>query len=77
MNTSNLSKLMKATAYLIAAAILAPAAILLGISAVAVAGATTAIGISAIALSDYGKTTTCSYRETAAVKRAERHPLAA
>ena len=76
MNTSNVSNLMKATAYLIAAAILAPAAILLGIGAVAVAGVTTAIGVSAIALSDYGKTT-CSYREAAAVKRIGRHPLAA
>ena len=76
MNTSTVSNLMKAAAYLIAAAILAPAAILIGASAVAVAGATTAIGVSAIALSDYGKTT-CSYRETVAAKRAERHPLAA
>ena len=76
MNTSNVSNLMKATAYLIAAAILAPAAILIGASAAVAIGATTAIGVSAIALSDYGKTT-CSYREAAAVKRIERHPLAA
>lgn len=76
MKSSNLSHLMKATAYLIAAAIIAPAAILIGAPAVAVAGASTVIGLSAIALSDYGKPT-CAYRETAAVKRIERHPLAA
>ena len=76
MNTSNVSHSMKTAAYLIAAAIIAPAAILIGAPAVAVTGATTAIGVAAIALSDYGKPT-CSYRDAVKIARSERHPLAA
>lgn len=75
MNNFKISHVMKATAFIIATALFAPAAILLGASAAAVTGATTVIGLSAIALSDYSKTTV-TY-DTAPAKRTERHPLAA
>lgn len=75
MKSSQFTHTMKATAYLIAAAIIAPAAVLIGAPAALAAGATTAIGVSAIALSDYSRTT-CTYDQVA-IKRVERHPLAA
>ncbi len=64
---------MKTTAYLLIAAMVAPAALALGVSAAVTATAATGIALSSIALGDYGKTT-CGYAKT---RRAERHPLAA
>ncbi len=69
---------MKVTAYLIAAAIAAPAAILLGASATLVAGAAIAIGLTAIALGDYSRTPVTYDRELATTAhQIERHALAA
>ena len=73
-STSAKSK-MKATAYLIVAALITPVALAFGASAALTATAATGIALSSIALGDYGKST-CSY-DRAAAKRAERHPLAA
>ncbi len=73
--TSKLSSLMKATAFLLITALAAPAALAFGASAALVSTAATGIALSSIALGDYGKTT-CSY-DRVATKRAERHPLAA
>lgn len=66
---------MKATALLLLAALVAPAALALGASAAVTATAATGIALSSIALGDYGKQT-CTYAETE-TKRPERHPLAA
>ena len=69
------TKKMKTTAILLAAALLAPLGLALGLSAALISTAATGIALASIALGDYGKTT-CSYAATPA-KRAERHPLAA
>ena len=70
------SSKMKTTAFLLIAALVAPAALALGVSAAIVSSAATGIALTSIALSDYGKPT-CTYLESASVKRVERHPLAA
>ncbi len=66
---------MKATAFLLVAALLAPAALAFGLSAALVSTAATGAALSSIALGDYGKSR-CSYADAPA-KRTERHPLAA
>ena len=75
IKTHKLSTLMKTTAFLLVAALVAPAALAFGLSAAVVSTAATGIALSSIALGDYGKSS-CSYADTLA-KRAERHPLAA
>ncbi|WP_221032315.1 hypothetical protein [Actomonas aquatica] len=70
---------MKIATYLITAAIAAPAAILLGASALIVTGVATTVGLSAIAIADYAKPAMTYHTEMNIAKttRAERHPLAA
>lgn len=67
---------MKATSFLLVAALVSPAAVFLGLNAAIVASITTAVAISTIALGDYGKPA-LAYRTAADAKRSERHPLAA
>lgn len=76
MKSVTFSSVMKATAFLLAASLLAPAALLLGLSAAAAATTAISIGLTAIALNDYAPAD-CSYRTPLGARRTERHPLAA
>ncbi|MCC5022419.1 MAG: hypothetical protein J6386_06320 [Candidatus Synoicihabitans palmerolidicus] len=67
---------MKTATILIAASILAPGTMLLGVSAIAATSASIAIGISAIALNDYGTPIT-NYGVNTKVKATQALPLAA
>lgn len=67
---------MKATSFLLLAALLAPVGLALGFSAALVSGVATGIALSAIALSDY-RAVDRPYGATLVGKRSEIHPLAA
>jgi len=71
---------MKSTAYILAASLFAPGAILFGLAATIAFGISATAGVAAIALSDYGRPAS-NYAEVAVkaaqAKSVERLPLAA
>ena len=68
---------MKTSAYLIAAAIAAPTAVILGAPLALVAGVGITSGLAAIALRDYGRAPVSYDRAATAAPAVEKHPLAA
>lgn len=70
---------MKSTTYLLAASLVAPVLLVLGLGAVAAAGLVTIAGLSAIVIADYGQSTEPGYAQVAlAAKPTTEHlPLAA
>lgn len=68
---------MKATIYLLSAAIAAPAAVLLGAPVALVAGVAITSGLAAITLGDYSRPTVNYDRAATTAKAIERHALAA
>ncbi len=67
----------KITLALLTTALIAPVTVLAGLTAPIAFGATAVLGMSSIALGDYSKTEVSYTKAPAAVKRTERHPLAA
>ncbi len=76
MKPSSPATPMKTTAYLIAATLSAPVAVLLGAPVALVACFAITAGLASIAFNDYGTTPT-NYDRRPTTKTNERHPLAA